>query len=125
MGTVLLIAILILLCGFAIYSVVHKARYGGGCCGTHDAPEKKIKVEDRDKSHYPFTVILSIDGMTCGNCVRRVENALNRLDGVWAQVTLENHQAMVHMKHNIPEDELRKTIRENGYTVLSIRPVAV
>ena len=36
---------------------------------------KKVKVKDKDPSHYPYEKILKIDGMTCGNCANRVENA--------------------------------------------------
>lgn len=88
MGTILIAALLSLVFVYAIYSYVRKLRQGGGCCGGHEPAEKKVKVADRDKRHYPYTVTLTVDGMTCGNCVRRVENALNRLDGVWAEVDL-------------------------------------
>ena len=92
MGTILVAALLSLVFVYAIYSYVRKLRQGGGCCGGHEPAEKKVKVADRDKRHYPYTVTLTVDGMTCGNCVRRVENALNRLDGVWAEVDLGAHR---------------------------------
>ena len=65
--------------------------------------------------------MLAIDGMTCSNCVRRVENALNQLDGVWAQVDLSSHQVTVRMKQALSEDTLRDAVRAAGYIVLSIQ----
>ena len=121
MSTAIIICVLALICGYSIWAYVKKLRYGGGCCGEHDAPEKKVAVTDKDKANYPYTVVLSIDGMTCSNCVRRVENALNRLDGVWAQVDLEKRQATVRMKQQLTEDQLRQTVRQIGYTVLSMQ----
>ena len=75
MGTAIVVIILLLLCVYAGYSYRKKLRYGGGCCGEHDAMETKVKVADRNKKHYSYQVVLSIDGMTCSNCSRRVENA--------------------------------------------------
>ena len=95
MGTAIVIVIIVVICVFAIYSYGHKMRHGGGCCGSHEAAEKKVKVADKNKDHYPYEVTLTIDGMTCSNCSRRVENALNRLDGVWAKVDLGERKADV------------------------------
>ena len=66
MGTILVAALLSLVFVYAIYSYVRKLRQGGGCCGGHEPAEKKVKVADRDKRHYPYTVTLTVDGMTCG-----------------------------------------------------------
>ncbi|GAA6395799.1 cation transporter [Solibaculum mannosilyticum] len=121
MGTVIIVVVLAALCIFTVYKYVKKLRYGGGCCGEHEPAEKKVKVEDRDKSHYPYTVTLTIDGMTCGNCARRVENALNRLDGVWATVDLGAAQAKLLLKKQPEEAVLRQAVRDAGYAVTAIR----
>lgn len=120
MGNFLIGAILVIVVAAAVYHVVKKMRNGGGCCGTGEAPVKKIRVEDRDKSHYPYHLVLDVDGMTCSNCARRVENALNKLDGVWAVVDLEKHRADLSMKTALPEDDLRGAVRDAGYTVMKI-----
>ena len=79
-------------------------------------------MADRDKSHYPYETVLTIDGMTCSNCVRRVENALNNLDGVWAQVDLDSRKAIVRTKQVLSEDTLREVVQKAGYLVLSVQP---
>ena len=50
-----------------------------------------------------------------------MENALNQLDGVWAQVDLSSRKAAVRMKQPLPEDTLRDAVRAAGYIVLSIQ----
>ena len=40
-------------------------------------------------------VELSIEGMTCASCVRRIEGRLNRLDGVSASVNYATEKASV------------------------------
>ena len=66
-------------------------------------------------------VTLTIDGMTCSNCSRRVENALNSLDGVWAKVDLGERKADVRLKQAPDNDALRHAVQDVGYTVLSIQ----
>lgn len=121
MGTTIIALIVILICVYGVYSYVRKLRRGGSCCGEQEALEKKVRVEDKDRSHYPYTFVLTIDGMTCSNCVRRVENALNRLQGVWAQVDLGSRTATLYLKQLLPEETLRRAVRETGYTVLEVR----
>jgi Copper chaperone len=96
-----------------------------GCCGSgSDAPPKKLRVQDRDLNHYPYEKILVINGMTCNNCVTHVQNALNSLDGVFSRVDLGKKMAVVHMKAELPDQLLRKTVAEAGYTVGSVGPDA-
>ena len=86
MATYLILAAVALICAYAVYSYIRKLRVGGGCCGEREAAPKRVKVRDRDKRHYPYVLEVTVDGMVCANCARRVENALNSLDGVWARV---------------------------------------
>ncbi|WP_207640362.1 MULTISPECIES: cation transporter [unclassified Butyrivibrio] len=39
--------------------------------------------------------------MVCSNCATRVENALNRNDGIYARVDLGNKKAVIHAKRGI------------------------
>lgn len=97
-----------------------------GCCGSDsDAPTKRTRVQDRDKSHYPYVKILDINGMTCQNCATHVQNALNSLDGVFSKVNLGSKKAVVRMKEDLPDQLLRKTVAEAGYTVGAVRSDAV
>ena len=88
MANIIIVLILVALVGYGIYSYVHHLTHGGGCCGERDAAAKKVKVEDHNKAHYPHTLVMGVDGMTCQNCQRHVENALNVMPGTWAAVDL-------------------------------------
>ncbi len=120
MSTAIIVVILI---GVAVLGIKsYSKKLTSGCCGASSGPaEKKVKVKDRDKSHYPYRKILSIDGMVCGNCSTRVENALNGLEGVWAVADLSKGQADVRMKSPVEETVLKQTVRDVGYTVYKIR----
>ncbi|MGL5511918.1 MAG: heavy-metal-associated domain-containing protein [Sporomusa sp.] len=120
MSTAIIIIVLVIICVLAVYSYIKKIRHGSGCCGEHEALDKKVKVADRNKDHYPYSVKLTIDGMVCGNCVRRVENSLNSMDGIWAKVDLGSKQAEVLGKDKVDNEILVNAIRDTGYTVLTI-----
>ncbi len=120
MGSILIIAILVVIILFAIKSVIHRIRHGSACCGERDAPQKKVKVKDKNKSHYPFLYILTVDGMHCSNCTRHVENALNSLDGIWATANLQDKEVIVLSKKIRENSELEKIVAQAGYTVLKI-----
>ena len=119
MSTAILCAVLIVIAIIGIRSYAKKLT--SGCCGTSSQPPvKKIRVRDRDKAHYPFTRLLKVDGMSCGNCAGHVENALNSLEGVWAQVDLERGEALVRMKREYGNSELKQAVKDAGYVVYNI-----
>lgn len=120
MGTIVIIFILLLIVALAVKSVIHRIRHGSACCGERDAPEKKIHPVDKDKSHYPYKYILSVDGMHCSNCTRHVENALNSIEGLWASASLEKKTVTVLSKMEVDAADFESEIREAGYTVLSV-----
>jgi P-type Cu+ transporter len=63
-------------------------------------------------------VELDIEGMTCASCVKRVEKALTRVDGVVAaSVNLANETATVtHDPSAAPLDALAAAVGRSGYT---------
>ena len=95
MENVIIVLILVAAVGYGIYSFIHHLRHGGGCCGEHDAPAKKVRAADTNKSHYPHRLVMGVDGMTCQNCQRHVENALNTLPDTLAEVNLSARNVMV------------------------------
>lgn len=65
---------------------------------------------------------IKIKGMMCGHCTGRVQEALNAIDGVSAEVSLNNGgEAVVTLSSDISEDVLVKTVTDAGYEVLSIK----
>ncbi len=121
MGTTIVIFVLAIIVVCSILSIRKRIKYGSACCGTRDAAPKKIKVKDKNKSHYPHTYTLTVDGMHCSNCARRVENALNAMDGVWATVKLENNTVLVRSKNPMKWEDFSKTISDAGYTLIEFK----
>ena len=121
-GTISTAVICVILAVICIFSVKkYRKKLTSGCCGAGgEGTVKKRRVSDRNKAQYPYTKILKIDGMSCGNCANRVENALNALDGVWASVDLGSQEALVRMKQPMDPELLKNAVRKQGYTVIRI-----
>src|SRR3954447_26737740 len=58
-------------------------------------------------------------GMTCASCVRRIEKALNKIDGVEsATVNLATEKATVLFEPEVTSiDRMRAAVEKAGYTV--------
>ncbi len=123
MGSVIIYAVLILVIGLAVYGTVRRIRHGSSCCGEHDPAPKKVRVADRNKKNYPYVYELSVDGMHCANCARRVENGFNRQDGMWATADIGRKTVELICKSPADEDTCRKIISAAGYTMLRIRSI--
>lgn len=121
--SLLLAAALAVLLLWAVRRTLLKARRGGGCCGEHEETLKRRPVPDRSRTNYPYTVSLQIGGMTCENCARKVENALNLLDGTWAVVSISGGSAKVLSKTPPDEAALREAVRGAGYVVTGCRSI--
>jgi len=123
MGDVVVIIVLSGIVALAVYGTVRRIRYGSSCCGEKTPPPKKVKVKDRNKASYPFVYQLKVDGMHCANCARRVENAINSLEGCWAVVDLGKKEVTLRTKSETTEKDMSAVIAKAGYTVLSFTEI--
>ena len=57
-----------------------------------------------------------IEGMMCAHCKARVEEALNKIEGVKATVDLENKCAKLESENAIDEQAIIDAITNVGYT---------
>lgn len=122
-GNIFAAIFVILIVIFLIFIVKgYIKKLGSGCCNTGDDPTvKKIKVKDKNEAHYPYSVTLKVDGMVCENCKKRVENALNSIEGVWAKGDTDRNIIIVRMKQPVNNQSLRQAVVDAGpYTVLDI-----
>ena len=91
---------------------------GGGCCGSGGNT-----IRDKKKLTDPKIgeKVMVIEGMHCENCEIRVENALNRLDGVACKVNLKKKTATVSYSREVSDELLKETVEKMGYQVTEIR----
>ena len=117
MENAIIIGILLLVIVVAILRT-KKHFKGGGCCGSGSNT-----IRDKKKLTAPKLgeKVLTVEGMHCENCEIRVENGLNRLDGVVCKVNLKKKTATVSYSREVSDAELKAAVEKLGYQVTEIR----
>lgn len=118
------IILFVVLAGIAVYSVKkYKSNMKYGCCGGggKESTGRRVEVADREAAHYPYCVEIGIKGMTCQNCVRYVENALNEQEGIWATADLKTNTAQVRMKTLYDKETLARILHRAGYSLTEMK----
>jgi len=68
-----------------------------------------------------ITKTILIEGMSCGNCSKRVEEALKGIKGVKSvSISLEEKKAEVILKSEIDNEILKTAVEEIGFKVVEI-----
>ena len=80
-----------------------------------------IKTVKNEKENKTMTKTIKINGMMCSHCTGRVGEVLNAIDGVSAEVSLDNGgQAVVTLVKDVSDDVLKKAVVDAGYEVVGI-----
>ena len=116
MENYLIIGILLVLLVMALLRA--KKHFKGGCCGSGSTTIRDKKVLSGPKLGQKT---MTIAGMHCENCEIRVENALNRLDGVACKVSHKKKTAVVEYSAEVSDETLKAAVEKLGYKVTSIR----
>jgi P-type Cu+ transporter len=101
-------------------AAVEKAGYG-----VRELPSQPVPAPVPEGTK-PGDVTLPIEGMTCASCVRRIEKALSRVDGVeQANVNLATEKAHVVFNPAVASvDQMRAAVEKAGYKVADIPAAA-
>ena len=84
------------------------------------AEEIKAKKIIENKEEQAMKKTMKIEGMMCGHCTGRVDKALNALEGVQAEVSLEDKAAYLTISGDVGDELLKKTVEDEGYQVVEI-----
>lgn len=64
---------------------------------------------------------IGVEGMMCEHCVAHVTEALEQIDGVKAEVSLTDKQAIVRFCTQVSDEQLKQAIEAAGYEVTNIQ----
>ncbi len=117
MDNYIIIGLLLVILLFAVLRAKKHFR-GGGCCGSGS---NTIRSKKKLTAPVLGEKTLTIEGMHCENCEIRVENALNRLEGVACSVSYKKKTARLRYSQPVPDDVLKNTVEKMGYKVTAIR----
>ena len=100
---------------FSIISYIKRMKSGSCCSGEGTLNREKLKVKDKNKSHYPYKKVLNIGGMTCSHCARNIENHLNKINNVYAKVDFDKEEAIILTKEELDNKIFEDAIKDSGY----------
>ncbi|MCC2508397.1 heavy metal translocating P-type ATPase [Methanimicrococcus blatticola] len=86
-----------------------------------DFEETESKETKIEKPMTSKSVLMKIDGMTCINCQKHVEKALNAIPDISAKVDWEAGTAQIVMENDVDDETLKQAVEKEGYTVVSIQ----
>lgn len=115
-ATIIIIAVIAVVCVFAVRSIIVKANRG--CCGGASDKTERVKKSAEGCS---YRYIIKVGGMSCEKCASRIETAFNRCQGFSASVDLAGGIAEVSTVQPVSELILRKTICDLGYSAGEIK----
>ena len=118
METLIVVAIIVVILGFALKGSLKYVKRGGGCCSSGGSTVKTMKKQRLDQ--VVAVRHMTIEGMHCDNCRKRVENCLNGLEQVNAAVDLGKKEAVVKLGKEISDQELKAAVEKAGYTVTKV-----
>jgi Cu+-exporting ATPase len=85
-----------------------------------EIPQVSDKNKSADTEVNKLKRVMKIEGMMCGHCTGTVSKVLNAIDGVSAEVSLEDKCAYIELSANVSDDVLREAVVGAGYEVISI-----
>ena len=115
MGTIIIVAILVVVAVVAARSGM-KHMKGEGGCGGDAVPEQHKTLKGAkigEKTVY-------IEGMMCDNCRKHVEKQLDKIDGAVAHADWKKGIAIVSYDRAVSDDAIRQALAWTDYKVTSI-----
>lgn len=82
------------------------------------AAKAKINTKTEDEK---MKKVMKIDGMMCSHCTGTVTKVLNAIDGVTADVSLEDKCAYITLDKDVADEVLSKAVTDAGYKVKGIK----
>ena len=112
---VLVVIILITILLMAVISIIVKKKCKASCCGsgTYVAKSRKLK-------NVGCTKYFQVDGMHCQNCVNRVMEVVQDIDGMSAAVNLKKGMLTVSMEKEIENAFIIAAVEKCGYTIKAL-----
>lgn len=86
---------------------------------TEETAPEEIKITEPEVKTVKKT--MKIEGMMCSHCTGMVTKVLNAVDGVTAEVSLEDKCAYIELSRDVPDDVLIKAVTDAGYEVTGVK----
>lgn len=116
MENVVIVAILVIVIAFGVYSTVKHFKGQGECCGGGSS----YKVKRKKLSNVRYQKKFRVSGMHCDNCKNRVEEVVGDIKGVAGRVDLKKGELTVSYAEDVADDLIKERIERAGYKISEI-----
>ena len=114
-----ILALVAVLMFFAVRGAIKHFKGDSPCCGGGGSSLAPA-AEKRLENHAIGRKTVKISGMHCDHCVRSVTEAINKINGASAKVSLKTETAVVSYDRPVTDESIRQAVEEAGFTVVSI-----
>ena len=124
MTDAVILALVAALMFFAVRGAVKHFKGESPCCGGGGSGLTKAPAEKRLDSPVlgrKTVKTVKISGMHCDHCVRSVTEAINKIDGASAKVSLKSETAVVSYDRPVEDEKIRRAVEDAGFQVVSIK----
>lgn len=115
-----ILALVAVLMFFAVRGAIKHFRGEGSCCGGGGSALSRSVSEKRLDSPVLGRKTVKISGMHCDHCVRSVTEAINKIDGASAKVSLKSETAVISYDRPVDDEKIRRAVEDAGFEVVSI-----
>ncbi|EET59539.1 heavy metal-associated domain protein [Marvinbryantia formatexigens DSM 14469] len=119
MADAIIVIIVLIVLILAVKGSVKHFKGEGPCCGGGSGSAKKAGEKMLDGPVIGRKTV-KISGMHCDNCVNSVTNAINKIDGASARVSLSDNLAVVSYDREVSEIDIKHAVEDAGFEVVSI-----
>jgi len=121
LGTFGIVLIVVIFATMAVRSSFSHFKGEGSCCGGN-VKQKRFRKK-RLKGILNEKYIFDLEGMHCKACAARIENAINEVDGVAADVNFAKHIANIKSNRKLELSDIIEIIELEGYQVVQTQKV--
>jgi len=112
MADIIIIAVIAIVLFIGINYTLKHFKGEGGCCGGGSRITKKKLLEVKYKKYF------IVDGMHCNQCKARLEENINRIDGISGRVNLRKKELCIFYSKDVSDDVIISCVIKSGYTVI-------
>ncbi len=114
MANIAVTGLIILLVAFICMPLIKRVKSREDCCGN-----ERVKVSKKRLKNPVGKYTLTVDGMHCKNCEKRVTEAINGIEGLAAKVSLERREAVISYEKAPMKEEVIKRLGELNFIAYS------
>lgn len=116
MATAIILLIIMVIVIFAVKNSLLHFKGEGGCCGHSTGTPQTKELQNKIIG----SVEISVSGMHCDNCAKKLTDRLQSIEGISAKVDLAKSNAIISYDQPIDMQQVYSIIENAGYKIIFV-----